>query len=878
MDPTADLVGGRRLASNTVITVMAAGALLARRGEGGDRVDLGLTELVVVDALARGTSDLAATVAALAHDLGVEEGAVVDVVRTLADRGLLREGAVPPPVDHRLSPGAVPPPAPRVDLDVPHLLMTPLGFRATPDGFATVGHERATLAVLGPRELDVAVGLTRPATPASALAAHRESAGPLALTDDEAHALFARLVGAGLLDVHDPARPGHDVGQDRTTLIMRAAIRQEQRVRVTTAESLEAHQREADELEARLGRRRVPVIPIHQNPMVPPLGLAMVVAYAKELDGGRLAEHYDFRPEWLAHEKPVQELAAVPSVFLVSNYIWSHRPNLDLAKRIKAANPHCVMVHGGPDTPKYRGDVIEYFRINPHVDVAVHVEGETTTAELLDALQGCVGDGPPDLSRLHDVQGLSFRDGDRIVSTPERSRLEDLDVIPSPYLTGLFDNYGAAPVSSITIETNRGCPYGCTFCDWGSATMSRIRKFDLDRVFAELEWAAQRGISGIGFADANFGILERDVAIAEKVAELKATYGFPLHCGTNYAKNTVKHLNKIVTTWVDAGIVTQGMLSLQTMDSETLTTIRRSNIKTEKYDALADEFRRADLPLFVDLMMGLPGQTVESFRRDLQDTLEREVVAKIHTTTLLVNSPMNDPEYKALNRIEVLNDTDLGLGNRVDNTVVASSTFTRDDYAAMKSIRRNFLLLENFGVLRHVARFVRHETGRPEEEFYDLVARTARSAPEAWPALDFVVESASDVMAPPVSWGLFVDEVHRLLVDELGMADDSALRTVLRAQHALLPAPDRDFPLDLELDHDYAAWHAAMLDAKAAVGPDWTEKVPRLVTYPAGRLVVDDPHHVSTQGLGYNIEQGWLDTWDLDSSVARPTLVREISS
>ena len=122
-------------------------------------------------------------------------------------------------------------------------------------------------------------------------------------------------------------------------------------------------------------------------------------------------------------------------------------------------------------------------------------------------------------------------------------------MIPSPYLTGLFDNYGDAPVTSITIETNRGCPYGCTFCDWGSATMSRIRKFDLDRVFAELEWAAQRGIAGIGFADANFGILERDVAIAEKVAELKATYGFPLHCATNYAKNTVKHLNKIVSTW-----------------------------------------------------------------------------------------------------------------------------------------------------------------------------------------------------------------------------------------------------------------------------------------------------------------------------------------
>ena len=237
------------------------------------------------------------------------------------------------------------------------------------------------------------------------------------------------------------------------------------------------------------------------------------------------------------------------------------------------------------------------------------------------------------------------------------------------------------------------------------------------------------------------------------------------------------------------------MLSLQTMDTETLTTIRRSNIKTEKYDALAEEFRRADLPLFVDLMMGLPGQTVESFRHDLQDTLEREVVAKIHTTTLLMNSPMNDPEYKKLHRIEVLNSTNLGLGSRVDQTVVASSTFSRDDYATMKSIRRNFLLLENFGVLRHVARVVRHETGRLEEDLYETVRRTPRApSPSAGRPSTSWSRAASDVMAPPVSWRLFIDEVHRLLVDDLGVPDDSALGTALQVQHALLPAPGPDVP------------------------------------------------------------------------------------
>ncbi|MEO6629172.1 MAG: radical SAM protein [Aquihabitans sp.] len=862
-----------RLTGNAVVTVMGKGMFLPRRTN-ADPHAVSFAELGVLQALARPS----------ATPLGPSDPQVLAIIETLRDRGLVVDtdgteassdaGAGPSSVNDAPRPAASDP----IAGDAQLVLVTPVSFRVTPDGFETADHDGRVLVRLSPAELDAAATFAEPRTMAEVLDLHRERAGEHALEPGSLAALVEALIRADVVHFFDEARPDHTLGRDRTARILRTAVQQEMRVQRTTRLRLEEHAVRAAEIDQQVGHVRVPVTPIHQNPMVPPLGLAMVIAYSKAIDEGRLERSYDFRPEWLAHETPIEVLTDRPGIFLVSNYIWSHRPNLELVAKIKAASPHSVMIHGGPDTPKYKGDVIDYFAINPFVDVAVHVEGEVTTEEVLSALVGCVGDGPPDLSPLRDVSGISFRDGDKIVQTSGRDRLEDLDVIPSPYLTGLFDNYGDAPVQSITIETNRGCPYGCTFCDWGSATMSRIRKFDLDRVFAELEWAAKRGIQGIGFADANFGIFERDVAIAEKVAELKATYGFPLHCGTNYAKNTVKHLHKIVETWVDAGIVTQGMLSLQTMDTETLTTIRRSNIKVEKYDSLAEEFRKAELPLFVDLMMGLPGQTVDSFRRDLQDTLEREVVAKIHPTTLLMNSPMNEPEYKALHRIEIANSGNLGLGSRVDQNVVATSSFTRDDYEVMKRMRLDHLLFENFGVLRHIARYVRQETGRLEVDLYETAARTARADPERWPAIEFTVESGPHVLAPPVSWRLFVDEVHRLLVDEMGVPDDDALQTCLTVQHALLPAPGRTFPQTYPLAHDYAAWHAAMLEAKARVGPQWTSEVPGLRSFGPAQFVVDDVHHVCAQGMGYPLEQGWLDTWDLDSPVARATLKREMTA
>jgi radical SAM superfamily enzyme YgiQ (UPF0313 family) len=151
--------------------------------------------------------------------------------------------------------------------------------------------------------------------------------------------------------------------------------------------------------------------------------------------------------------------------------------------------------------------------------VTVRGEGEETAAHALEALAEVVGQPNPDLTVLADVPGLSFRHPvtGEVVRTENRDRIADLDSVPSPFLTGLFDAYAEVPGARVVIETNRGCPYGCTFCDWGSATLSRIRQYDLDRVFAELDWCADAKAFSVGPADSNFGIFKRDVDIAERI-------------------------------------------------------------------------------------------------------------------------------------------------------------------------------------------------------------------------------------------------------------------------------------------------------------------------------------------------------------------------
>ncbi len=603
---------------------------------------------------------------------------------------------------------------------------------------------------------------------------------------------------------------------------------------------------------------------IHTSWSSLPASLGMVIAAAKAFEDGVLEQTYAFRPR-LCWDLPRLEAAAhgSPGIFLFSNYVWSTEPNLAHSALVKQINPQHVTVHGGPNTPKYTGDVERFFQQNPHVDIAVHGEGEATFSALLAALRDRVGGGPPDLSALAEVAGLSFRLGDEVVTTGSRDRIADLDSLPSPMLTGLYDGFIAAGKGpgGFNLETNRGCPYGCTFCDWGSATLSRVRKFDLDRVFAELEWCATHGFK-IAIADANFGIFERDVDIAERIAELKSTHGYPRFVGNNYAKNTVKHLSKIIEIFTDAGIVAEGKMSMQSFDDDTLLTIRRKNIKVDKYHDLSVEFRRNQLPMSVDLMMGLPGSTPEAFRGDLQSCIDRDLRSIVHTTVLLPNSPMNDPEYRR----------DNGIIAQPGEEVTQTATFTREEWSHMDRLRSGFWIFENFGVLRQIATFVRSETGRREVDFYDRLVDEVVAEPERWPMMSVTLQVLPQMMVPPVSWRRFIDEVHRYLVEVEGLADESPLHTVLAVQHALLPARDRTFPVTLLVDHDYATWHASVnAEREAGHYQDWSQRVSRLGELGPAPFTIDDPLDSCQHSLGPPFTFLSEDSaWDLASPVSRP--------
>ncbi|MCB1688405.1 MAG: radical SAM protein [Halioglobus sp.] len=745
--------------------------------------------------------------------------------------------------------------------DGPLKLLTPCAFFLHEGKFATISHNGISLPPITIEEILALSQLATHHTVEEALQAHREARGNHALDKAQFLAMIKPFIAHRYIVplTQRKNRSGAElfglVLSGNSSDLARDMFRRHAKVQDDAEQ----------EREQRTGKHRVKVIPVAFD-VCPPLALGSIVAYAKVHEEGALEEFYNFRTDWIWDDDRLAGFTKEPAIYLFSNYLWSHAQSVEASERIKALSPNSITIHGGPDTPKYEEDQHRHFANHPHIDITIQGEGEVVCAEVLSKLRTVIGDPQPDFSVLDGIPGVTYRTPTGIVRNEKQGRISDLSVLPSAYLTGLFDTYYGLDDLFLIMETNRGCPYGCTFCDWGSATASKIRNFDIDRVMAELEWAATTEVATITLADANFGIFPRDVDIARKAAQLKIATGFPRGFGGNFAKNSVKYLKDIIDVLAEGNILTLGTLSLQSMDENTLDVINRANIKTEKYDALAVEMRNSGLPLTIELMMGLPGSTLASFCNDLQQCIDRELSTRVNLTTLLVNSPMNEPAYLEKHKIKTL----IPVAPGKQAVLASTATYTEDDLATMTRLKQAYTLFENFGVLRTITRFVRQETAVSEMEFYHKLLEDAADD-KRWPMLFVLNHYVSSLMAPPVSWYLVMEEMGRYLQEEYGMEDSPALRSILAAQLASIPAHDRALPETVNLECDVVAWHAAMIEEKASGNRQgWGDVTPRLSSYGPGTLTVDDPFGITASSVGISRDLNSFGiSWELESPLHR---------
>ncbi|KAF0126468.1 MAG: cobalamin B12-binding domain protein [Elusimicrobia bacterium] len=372
-----------------------------------------------------------------------------------------------------------------------------------------------------------------------------------------------------------------------------------------------------------------------------PLSVGMLKAYLRK-NADRPAR-YRFLPVLFRREKieEAARLLAGADIAAFSVYSWNINLSLAIARRLRELNPSVLTVFGGPQVPSRAGD---FLRDNPFIDIVCHGEGEEVFKAVADRAASRDWSGVPSVSYL--------RPDGSCVSAARACRVADLDSLPSPFLDGTFDELAAENPGVKwlgLLETNRGCPFACAFCEWGDKGMNRVYAFGLERVRAEIDWLARHAVEFVFCCDANFGLLPRDVEIAGFVADARKRTGYPHTFSLQASKNAPERVYRIQKLLADSGLNKGALFALQSVHPETLELIHRRNISLNSFDELQRLFKRDGIPTFTDVIVGLPGETYDSFADGVDGIISKGQHNRVqfNILSILQNSAMGDPAYRA---------------------------------------------------------------------------------------------------------------------------------------------------------------------------------------------------------------------------------------
>ena len=391
-----------------------------------------------------------------------------------------------------------------------------------------------------------------------------------------------------------------------------------------------------------------------------------------------------------------------PRVVAFSCYQWNRNFNLNLAQDIKKLFPNCVVVFGGPE-------VNMHFAAYKFIDTIVFSEGEYA---MLDILRRVIA-------------------SDAIPQTYVKERV-NADDLPSPYTTGVFDNLiknNPGVKWATTLETNRGCPFSCTFCDWGGLTYSKIKKLSLHRVKQDLDWIAHNPISYIFCADANFGIFkERDLEIANLVRDTGLKNPGLEVFNATFNKNNNEWSFKILES---LGSLNKGFtVSVQSLHQPTLKAIKRDNLGINDLKNIFKLSEQHGVNAYTELILGLPFETRETFITGLTELLElgQHNQIEVWFTDLLVNSELATGMSKINYGIKTVTTKNyLALLNQNDNNefdedielVCATNTMSTADMIDSYLYAWMIVNVHLQGYSQFVSKYCRYKYNVGFRDFYD---------------------------------------------------------------------------------------------------------------------------------------------------------------
>jgi len=453
-----------------------------------------------------------------------------------------------------------------------------------------------------------------------------------------------------------------------------------------------------------------------------------------------------------------------PDILLFSCFMWNWNLNCEIAKVIKERYPNCLIIYGGQHQPlsdRNKG----FFKKYPYIDILIHGEGEETVEKIL--LKS---------DNLKEIIGITLNLNNKEFITPSRKRLDEIKDCPSPFLDGSFDwiikknkedkNYSF----HATVESARGCPFSCAFCEIGEQYYQKI-KTSYDKTKREIDWLAKNKIEYITDANSNFGIMfGPDYDLAKYVVEVKKKYGYPKAFRVTWAKGQADKVLQIAKLFEEAGIQKGMTIALQSMNKKVLTAIQRKNVDGGKLREFIQTYEKENISSYVELIWGLPEETLESFINGVTYIMEEGYhnYLDIHLMMLLPNAPISEPGYKERYGLKTMK-AQPRFSHRsnpeqlVDDTVefvTEANSFTKEDWIEGHQFRWLIIFGHYLGSLQFIARGLKKIYSIGYKEFYTKLLVEAQENSKTYLGKEYlnIRNNLDEILKNKRHWGDVIKE------------------------------------------------------------------------------------------------------------------------
>ena len=422
-----------------------------------------------------------------------------------------------------------------------------------------------------------------------------------------------------------------------------------------------------------------------------PLNIGYIASYCKKIFGDKvkisLFKYID-KLETTINEDP-------PDIIGLSNYAWCYKIGLEMFRITKEKNPNIITVWGGPNFPRDILSQEKFMKKHLDVDIYVPIDGETGFSNIVTRyLESKSKEMIHENLLSTPIEGCLSRDKNGALQYYNPViRIKNLDEIPSPYTSGILDEFFDGKLSPM-IQTNRGCPFSCTFCTDGSDLVNKVNQFGIKRVEDELEYISNKvpkNIHSMTISDLNFGMYARDLEICQIISNCQKNYNFPKIIQTTTGKNQKE---KIIKSVKQLNGALRLMMSVQSMDEQVLENTKRSNISVDHMLALAPTIEEEGLSTTAEVILGLPGETYESHIKTLKDLVRANInYVRSYTLMLINGSEMNTPEqrekwgFQTKFRILPKDFVKLRNGKKIIETeevVIATNTLSFEEYVELR--------------------------------------------------------------------------------------------------------------------------------------------------------------------------------------------------